>query len=102
MSDYGVEYGLNIANIVAGMSGGICSALGLPQKSVAQIISSTIVGGLTANYVTPVAAGMAGINNTGFIAFAIGLTGMIVCLKLIDVVKAKIAQSNGGKDDGKQ
>ena len=102
MADYGVEYGLNVANIVAGMAGGICSALGLPQKAVGQILSSTVVGGLTANYVTPVAASLSGVTNSGFIAFAIGLSGMIVCLKLIDIVKSKLSNIKGATNDGKQ
>jgi hypothetical protein len=77
-----VSFGVNVHNLVAGFSGGVVNAIVLKRSDPWSIISSVVVGGLTANYLTEVFSHYLG-TSLGTSGFLVGVAGMAICQGII-------------------
>lgn len=85
--------GAKLFNVVSGVAGGLVRGLIAKGFSWPQRISSAVVGGLTAGYMTPAAMplirkwfdlwGYTSGDIEGSVGFALGLVGMTICDALI-------------------
>lgn len=97
MNDLFNALGLKPAYLLAGLAGGFVRAIVHPERNIWTLLSTAVIGALTAVYLTPVAVGWfpwasdQGAENAA--AFAIGVSAQNVAMALIDVVKKRA----GGK-----
>lgn len=85
-----VELGLRLPELIAGFAGGVVSALVVPQSSPVKLVSSVLVGALTANYLGAPAAAYLGFTSPGALgsaAFIVGLGGMAICQGIVEAIK---------------
>jgi len=80
------QLGVSIPDLVAGFCGGAVNALVFQRVTPLAIVSSVIVGALTANYLAPVIGHYLGTTGgaTGFIT---GLAGMVLCQGIVSAAK---------------
>lgn len=79
------KLGLHSLDLIAGLLGGLVAALVLRQSNPWNIMTSVIVGAITANYLGGYVDIMTGPTVTREAGdFIIGLTSMVVCQKLLD------------------
>lgn len=95
-----VELGIRLPDLLAGFCGGIVSALAMRQTTMPQIMTSVIVGGLTANFLGVPAATYVGFANTGAPSFIVGLGGMAICQGLIEAIKKWRPGGSNGSSAG--
>lgn len=91
------DFGLKVPDLVAGASGGIVNSFMYSRSSPWAIIGAIAVGALTSNYCTDTAVKFTG-TNQGLTGFALGIGGMFVCKKLMELVQQRVS-SAGGKDN---
>lgn len=82
-----VELGIRKADLVAGFCGGIVAALILRRADPWSIVSSVVVGALTANYLTDPIGRFTGTSG-GTAAFIVGLAGMAICQGIVEAAKS--------------
>lgn len=75
MSDFWLELGIKIPDIIAGFAGGVVNAFVFKRSSSTAIISSVIVGAFTANYLGAAVAQAVNLS-TGVGSFLVGVGGM--------------------------
>jgi F0F1-type ATP synthase assembly protein I len=80
--------GLDFKLIVAGAAGGLSIIYSMKKPEAWELIAGLVVGGLVANYVTPVIA------DTSkpwalLVAFIIGTAGKWLCRRFFDYVKSR-------------
>jgi hypothetical protein len=81
--------GLDFKLIVAGAAGGLSIIYSFKKPESWELIAGLVVGGLTANYVTPVITDAS--KSTGLlVAFFVGTAGKWICRKGLDYVKSRI------------
>lgn len=81
-----VELGIRKSDLVAGFCGGIVAAFVLKRSDPWSIISSVVVGSLTASYLTDPIGKMIGTSG-GTTAFIVGLAGMAICQGIVEAAK---------------
>lgn len=74
--------GFDIKNMAAGLAGGLSIALATKKPKPWELVSSMLVGGLTAIYVAPTFASVTGIPLL-MGAFFVGAGGKQICLKAL-------------------
>lgn len=81
--------GLNFKLIVAGCSGGLSIIYASKNPEPWELVASLVVGGFTANYTAQFIA-----DHLGFpllmTAFAVGIGGKWICLKLLNTLKTYV------------
>lgn len=77
-----IQLGIKTADMLAGFSGGVVSAIVLKRSDPWSIIGSVIVGGLTSNYLTEPFSHYLG-TTQGTSGFLVGLAGMMICQGII-------------------
>lgn len=94
-----LQLGIKLPDLVAGFGGGVVNAIVFKKSDPASIISSMIVGALTANYLTePVSHYLGTSANTS--GFLVGLAGMALCQGIIEAAKSwrPFGPTEGGKN----
>ena len=71
------EIGIKTQDIVAGLGGGIVNAIAFKRSDPLAVVSSMVVGAITANYLGEYGAKYTG-TSEGTAAFIVGLCGMIL------------------------
>lgn len=85
--------GVKLAHLVAGFFGGLVRAIIHPDRSITYTIGATIVGALTAGYLTPVALPLAerwfGSDPSfgGSVGFVVGLCGIALTDGIVKMAK---------------
>lgn len=82
-----VELGIRKSDLVAGFCGGIVAAFVLKRSDPWSIVSSVVVGSLTASYLTGPIGQFTGTSG-GTAAFIVGLAGMAICQGIVEAAKA--------------
>lgn len=82
-----LELGIRKADLVAGFCGGVVSAFVLRKSDPWSIVSSVVVGSLTASYLTDVIGKMIGTSGQAM-AFMVGLAGMAICQGIVEAAKS--------------
>lgn len=77
-----VSIGIKLQDLIAGIGGGVVNALALKRSDPGSIISSIIVGGLTANYLSEFLQRYLG-TSASTSGFLVGLGGMAFCQGII-------------------
>lgn len=95
-----VSLGINFHDLLAGFAGGVVNTIVFKRVDPFSIIGSIIVGGLTANYLSEVAAKYTG-TSVGSTAFIVGLCGMAICQGIVEAVKKWRPASASGIQGGK-
>jgi hypothetical protein len=72
------DLGIRLADFVGGLAGGTASAIGLTKSNFYNVMSSMVVGALTASYVTELVNHFAGLPDKPA-AFFVGVAGMAIC-----------------------
>lgn len=80
--DFLISLGFKTQDLVAGLSGGVVNAIVFKRSNPVAVISSMIVGALTANYLGEYGAKYTG-TSEGTAAFIVGLCGMIICQLIV-------------------
>lgn len=97
MKDWLIEFGLKLPDLAAGFCGGLVKALVFHQGNPGATLVSTIVGALTANYLSEAAAAYLGMGR-GAAGFITGLVAMAVCQGIMDAAskwKPQILRGGG-------
>jgi hypothetical protein len=81
-----VEIGIRKADLIAGFCGGVVSAFVLRKSDPWSIVSSVVVGALTASYLTEPIGRFTGTSG-GTAAFIVGLAGMAICQGIVEAAK---------------
>lgn len=81
-----VQLGIRTQDLVAGFGGGVVNALVFRTSDPVSIISSMIVGALTANYLTESVATYLGTSPHAS-GFLVGLAGMAICQTAVEAAK---------------
>jgi hypothetical protein len=94
--DLGKDLGVSLGHLVAGIAGGLTLANVLKKERLSEFVSSVVIGGLTAAYLTPVVAEMVpsvgkSESLVGFAAFTIGLMGKECVTFITRWVRSKVA-----------
>jgi sugar (pentulose or hexulose) kinase len=76
MSD---SLGLNLRDVAIGIQGAFSAILVLRKKKLYEVLSTVVVGGLTANYVGPAAADRFGFPHDVTV-YICGVAGWVICL----------------------
>jgi hypothetical protein len=88
--DFGTKFlGLDIKNIVAGISGGLSIAYAMRKPKPWELVSGMVVGGLTANYVGPSVSEWTGLPIL-MAAFFVGVAAKWICLRLLAAIECWI------------
>lgn len=82
-----VQLGVKMPDLIAGFAGGVVNAIALKRSDPWSIISSVVVGGLTANYLTESFSHYLG-TGTGTSGFLVGVAGMAICQGIISAAKS--------------
>ena len=77
-----ISLGVKMPDLIAGFAGGVVNAIALKRSDPWSIISSVIVGGLTANYLTDPFTHYLGTGQQTS-GFLVGLAGMAICQGII-------------------
>lgn len=101
-------FGIKAVQLVAGLMGGLVRALLAPAKTVGTIVTSCVVGGVTAGYMTPVAAPFLadklsvpeGASLEPVTGFLVGLTAMAICEFAIGWVSAYASKHRATPKEG--
>lgn len=80
------DYGLKVSDLIGGFAGGLVSAIVFKKSDRWSVVSSVVVGALTANYIGEPIAKFLGMGG-GAAAFICGLAGMAICQGLVDAIK---------------
>lgn len=92
--------GLKTQDLVAGLLGGLSSSLAFRKGEPVAIISSMIVGAITANYLDEIVSKYTG-TSIGTAAFLVGVGGMAICQTIVSAAaKWKPAFLKAGPDAG--
>ncbi len=73
------NWGLNLRDVAIGIQGAFSAILVLRKKKLSEVLSTVVVGGLTANYVGPVLADHTGLTHD-FSIYVCGVAGWVICL----------------------
>jgi hypothetical protein len=101
-------FGIKGVQLVAGLAGGLVRALLAPAKTIGTIVTSCVVGGLTAGYLTPIAAPFLadklsvpeGASLEPVTGFLVGLTAMAICEFAIGWVSAYASRHRATPKEG--
>jgi FtsH-binding integral membrane protein len=85
LQDMLLAIGVKPGDFVAGLAGGIVNALVFRRSSPVAVISSMIVGALTASYLSDTFSHYAGTSG-GASAFIVGLAAMAICQGIVEAV----------------
>ncbi len=77
-----MSMGIKFQDLLAGIGGGIVNALALKRSDPGSIISSIVVGGITANYLSEFLQHYLG-TSPSTSGFLVGLGGMAFCQSII-------------------
>lgn len=77
-----IQLGVKMPDLLAGFAGGVVNALALKRSDPWSIISSVVIGGLTANYLTETFGHYLG-TAQGTSGFLVGVAGMAICQGII-------------------
>jgi len=91
------DFGLRVPDLVGGASGGIVSSIVMQRAGPLAMVGSVVAGALTANYLGEPAGKIIG-TPMGATTFILGLGAMVVCQKIIDMLK-RYGTAPGGKPD---
>jgi hypothetical protein len=80
--DFWLQIGIKMPDLIAGFAGGVVNAIALKRSDPWSIISSVILGGLTANYLTEPFSHYLG-TGQGTSGFLVGVAGMAICQGII-------------------
>lgn len=94
-----VAVGFKVQDLLAGLAGGVVNALVFQRSNPMAIISSVVVGSLTANYLAEYAAKYVGLN-VGAAAFITGLCAMAICQALVAAAAKWSPKLPGGPVNG--
>lgn len=82
-----VHLGIKVPDLVAGFGGGVVNAIVFKRSDPVSIVSSMVVGAVTANYLAePFARYLGTGQNVG--GFLVGLAGMIICQGIVEGAKS--------------
>lgn len=84
--DFFTAMGIQLQDLVAGLSGGIVNAFVFKRSDPWSIIGSVVVGALTANYLSGPVGRYTGTTG-GAAAFIVGLAGMAICQGIVQAAK---------------
>ncbi len=73
------NWGLNLRDVAIGIQGAFSAILVLRKKKLSEVLSTVVVGGLTANYFGPVLADHSGLTHD-FSVYVCGVAGWVICL----------------------
>lgn len=100
MSDFFVDLGIKVQDLIAGLSGGIVNAIVFKRGTPGAVVGSMVVGALTANYLGEYGAKYTGMSS-GAAAFIVGLCGMVICQAIFaQIAKWKPPILKGTGTDG--
>jgi FtsH-binding integral membrane protein len=85
IQDLLLAIGVKPADFVAGLAGGMVNALVFRRSNPVAIVSSMVVGALTASYLSDTFAHYAGTSG-GASAFIVGLAAMAICQGIVEAV----------------
>lgn len=85
--DFLRELGINVPNLIAGLSGGIVNAFVFKRSDPWSVIGSVVVGALTANYLSGPIGSYLGTGG-GAASFIVGLAGMAICQGIVEAAKS--------------
>lgn len=92
------QLGVSLPDMMAGFWGGVTKAALSGDPKPWPIISTVLVGALTANYLSPVIGHYIGTTG-GVTGYVTGLTGMLVCQSIINAAQGwRPFQPKGGDD----
>lgn len=80
--------GLNLPDLVGGLSGGVAVAFAFHKSEPCDIVGSIIVGGLYGNYIAGPLSSMLGTTH-GAAAFFAGVVAMPLCKRWVESFKRK-------------
>lgn len=86
-NDFLVTLGVNVQDLLAGLSGGIVNAFVFKRSDPWSIIGSVVVGSLTANYLSGPVGRYTGTSG-GAAAFIVGLAGMAICQGIVQAARS--------------
>ena len=81
------SFGFHTRDIIAGFMGGIANSFVYKKSKPWAIIGSVVVGGISANYLSPVISNIFGTSSETS-AFLVGLTGMAVCQHIVESARS--------------
>ena len=84
--------GLDFKLIMAGVGGGLSIVYAMKKPEPWELIAGLVVGGFTANYITPALTLVPGFSMFPilFLGFLVGVSGKFLCLFALACVKAKL------------
>lgn len=98
VAEFLASAGLKTQDLVAGLLGGLASSLAFRKGDPVAIVSSMVVGAVTANYLSEVVSKYTG-TSIGTAAFLVGVGGMAICQTIVAAAtKWKPAFLKGGGD----
>jgi len=90
------QIGVSVQDLVAGFCGGVVKAFVFDRGEPWAIVSSVVVGALTANYLAPLIGHYVGASG-GAAGFLTGLAGMVICQRAVSFFREwRPGQSRGG------
>lgn len=81
-----LQLGIKMPDLIAGFLGGVTNAFVFRKSDPFSIISSMVVGAVTANYLGDVAMKYTGMSG-GASSFIVGVGGMAICQGIVEMIR---------------